>query len=144
MSRFRKLSHALWYCQYHMLWVAKYRYRVLEGAVDREVYNSLRVFLGQSGCECVELNVQPDHVHLVVMVPPKKSTSDMMGILDGRSAIRVFEQFPHLKRKPYWGNHFWAPGYCVDTVGLDEKMIRKYVKFQENKERHEEQLKLQY
>jgi putative transposase len=78
------------------------------------------------------------------MVPPKKSTSDMMGILDGRSAIRVFEQFPHLKRKPYWGNHFWAPGYCVDTVGLDEKMIRKYVKFQENKERHEEQLKLQY
>jgi hypothetical protein len=62
----------------------------------------------------------------------------------GRTAIRVFEQFPYLKRKPYWGNHFWAPGYCVDTVGLDEEMIRKYVKYQERKERHDEQLKLDY
>jgi len=102
------------------------------------------VFLGQNGCECVELNVQADHVHLIAMVPPKKSISDMMGILKGRSAIRVFKQFPYLKRKPYWGNHFWARGYCVDTVGLDEEMIRKYVKFQEKKERHEEQLKLRY
>ena len=68
----------------------------------------------------------------------------MMGILKGRSAIRVFKQFPYLKRKPYWGSHFWAPGYCVDTAGLDEEMICKYVKFQEKKERHDEQLKLQY
>ncbi len=101
-------------------------------------------FLGQNTCECVELSVQLDHVDLIAMVPPKKSISDMMGILKGRSAIRVFKQFPYLKRKPYWGNHFWAPGYCVDTVGLNEEMIRKYVKFQETKERHEEQLKLQY
>ena len=68
----------------------------------------------------------------------------MVGILKGRSAIRIFKQFPYLKRKPYWGNHSWAPGYCVDTVGLDEEMIRKYVKFQDKKERHEEQLKLKY
>jgi len=144
MSRFRKLSHALWHCQYHLVWVPKYRYRVLEGVVGREVYNCLRIFLGQNGCECVELNVRPDHVHLIVMIPPKHSVSDIMGILKGRSAIRVFKQFPHLKRKPYWGNHFWAPGYCVDTVGLNEEMIRKYVKFQEQRERHEEQMKLQY
>jgi len=68
----------------------------------------------------------------------------MMGILTGRSEIRVFKQFPYPKRKPYWGDHCWAPGYCVDTVGLNEEMIGKYVKFQEKRERHEEQLKLQY
>jgi putative transposase len=60
------------------------------------------------------------------------------------TTVLLFKQFPHLKRKPYWGNHFWAQGYCVGTVGLDEEMIRKYVKYQEGKERHEEQLKLQY
>ena len=90
------------------------------------------------------MNIQPEHVHLIAMIPPKKSVSDMMGILKGRSAIRIFKNFQYLKRKPYWGNHFWAPGYCVDTVGLNEEMIRKYVKFQEKRERHEEQLKLQY
>jgi putative transposase len=76
------------------------------------------------------------------MVPPKISISDLMGILKGRTAIRIFNQFPYLKRKPYWGNHFWAKGYCVDTVGLDSEMVQKYVKFQEKKERHEEQLRL--
>jgi putative transposase len=76
------------------------------------------------------------------MVPPKVSISDLMGILKGRTAIRIFNQFPYLKRKPYWGNHFWAKGYCVDTVGLDSEMVQKYVKFQEKKERHEEQLRL--
>ena len=84
----------------------------------------------------MELNIQPDHVHLIVMVPPKKSISDMVGILKDRSAIRIFKQFPYLKRKPYWGNHFWVPGYCVDTVGLDAEMIRKYVKYQDKKERY--------
>ena len=122
----------------------KYRYRVLAGPVGREVYTCIQVFCGQKGCEVVELNVQPEHVHLLVMVPPKVSISDLVGILKGRTAIRIFKQFPQLKKKPYWGNHFWAPGYCVDTVGLNEEMIRKYVKFQEQKERHEEQLKLKY
>ncbi len=144
MSRFRKLSHAIWYCEYHMVWVPKYRYRVLTGPVGKEVNTCIQVFCGQKGCEVVELNVQPEHVHLLVMVPPKVSISDLVGILKGRTAIRIFKQFPHLKNKPYWGNHFWARGYCVDTVGLNEEMIRKYVKFQEKKERHEEQFKLKY
>jgi len=76
------------------------------------------------------------------MVPPKVSISDLMGTVKGRTAIRVFKQFPYLKGKPYWGNHFWAKGYCVDTVGLDAEMIRKYVQYQEKKERREEQLHL--
>ena len=67
-----------------------------------------------------------------------------METLKGRTAIRVFKKFPYLKQKPYWGNHFWAPGYCVDTVGLDADMIRKYVKYQEDKEHHEEQKKLKF
>lgn len=137
MSRFRRLSHVIWHCQYHVVWVPKYRYRVLKGAVAEEVHNCVQVFCAQLGCEPIELNVQPDHVHLLLMVPPKVAISDLMGTLKGRTAIRVFKKFPYLKSKPYWGNHFWAKGYCIDTVGLDTEMIRKYVKYQEAKEKSE-------
>jgi putative transposase len=82
----------------------------------------------------VELNIQKDHIHLLAKVPPKVSISHLMGVLKGKTAIRVFHKFPELKTKPYWGNHFWANGYCVDTVGLDSEMIRKYVKYQEQNE----------
>ena len=143
MSRFRKLSHVIWHCQYHLVWVPKYRYRVLEGDVSHEVHNCMQVFAGYKGCEVIELNVQEDHVHLIIMVPPKVSISELLGTLKGRTAIRVFKKFPHLKNKPYWGNHFWAPGYCVDTIGLDAEMIRKYVRHQEHNERRAEQLKLE-
>ena len=89
--------------------------------------------------EVVELNVQIDHVHLLVMVPPKVSVSDFVGTVKGRTAIRVFNKFRELKRRPYWGNRFWARGYCVDTVGLDEAKIRAYVRYQEERERRAEQ-----
>jgi len=89
--------------------------------------------------EVIELNVQPDHVHLLAMIPPKIMVSKYVGTIKGRTAIRVFNKFRQLKQKPYWGNHFWARGYCVDTVGLDEGKIRKYVKYQEKKERQMEQ-----
>ena len=79
---------------------------------------------------------------MIVKVVPKVSVSQLMGTVKGRTAIRVFKKFPYLKNKPYWGNHFWAPGYCVDTVGVNEEMIRKYVKYQENVERRAEQLGL--
>ena len=88
--------------------------------------------------EVVELNVQPDHVHILAMVPPKISISDFVGTMKGRTAIRVFNKFRDLKQKPYWGNHFWSKGYCVDTVGLDEEMIRKYVRYQEKIEQRQE------
>jgi len=95
-------------------------------------------------CEVIELNVQRDHVHLISMVPPKVSISDLLGTLKGRTAIRVFKRFSNLKKKPYWGNHFWARGYCVDTVGINAEMIRKYVQYQEKKERREEQLMFKF
>jgi putative transposase len=139
MSRFRKLSHTLWHCQYHIVWIPKYRLRILTGKVGDEVSRCIRAFSEQQGCEIVELNIQIDHVHLLVMVPPKISISKYVGTLKGRTAIRVFNKFRNLKHKPYWGNHFWAKGYCVDTVGLDEEKIRKYVKYQEDKEKMLEQ-----
>jgi|ERR1043165_6448431 len=138
MSRFRKLSHAIWHCQYHFVWVPKYRYRMLSGLVGEEVEKCIRAFAEQLGAEIVELNVQVDHVHLLALVPPKVSISEFMGTLKGRTAIRVFNKFRHLKHRPYWGNHFWARGYCVDTVGLDAEKIRKYVKYQEDQEKRAE------
>jgi putative transposase len=144
MSRFRKLSHTLWHCQYHIVWVPKYRFRILTGKVATEVERCIRAFSEQKKCEVVELNVQVDHIHLLVMVRPKVSISDFVGILKGRTAIRVFNKFKELKSRPYWGNHFLARGYCVDTVGLDEEKIRAYVKYQEKREREAEQKDLDF
>ena len=138
MSRFRKLSHTIWHCQYHLVWVPKYRYRILSGLVGEEVERCIRAFSERLGAEIVELNIQEDHVHLLVLVPPKVSISEFMGTIKGRTAIRVLNKFRHLKRKPYWGNHFWARGYCVDTVGLDAEKIRRYVKYQEDQEKRAE------
>ena len=133
MSRFQKLSHVIWHCQYHIVWVPKYRYKVLKGKIGEEVRKTIIVQSERLGCEIVELNVQVDHVHLLIKVPPKVSISALMGVMKGKSAIRVFSKFPELKQRPYWGNHFWDEGYCVDTVGLNSEMIQKYVKYQEDK-----------
>ena len=138
MSRFRKLSQTIWHCQYHIIWVPKYRYRILNGKIAREVENCVRAFSEQLSCEIVELNIQVDHVHVLVFVPPKVSISGYVGTIKGRTAIRLFNRFRKLKEKPYWGNRFWARGYCVDTVGLDSEMVRKYIKYQEQKERDSE------
>ena len=135
MSRFKKLSHTLWRCQYHIVWVPKYRLRILTGKIAEEVSHCIKSFSEQLRCEIVEINIQIDHVHILVMIPTKVSISSYVGTIKGRSAIRVLNKFSHLKKKPYWGNHFWTKGYCVDTVGLDEEKVRKYVKYQEKKEK---------
>jgi putative transposase len=142
VSRFRELSHTIWHCQYHVVWVPKYRFRILTGPVKVAMEAGIQAICGFAGCEVVELNVQKDHVHLVAMIPPKVSISDLMGRLKGQTSIKMFHQFRELRKKPYWGNHFWAKGYCVDTIGLDADMIRKYVRYQEEKEKQLEQLQL--
>ena len=81
------------------------------------------------------MNVKDDHIHLILSVPPRLSVSEVMGMLKGKTAIKIFRGFPFLKNKTYWGNHFWSRGYCVSTIGLDETKIRKYVKYQEQKEK---------
>ena len=131
MSRFEKLAHVLWHCQYHIVWVPKYRYRVLRDRIKEEVRKTLIIQSERLGCQIVELNIQEDHVHLLIKVPPKIAISVLMGTLKGKTAMRVFNKFPELKQRPYWGNHLWAEGYCVDTVGLDSEMIQKYVKYQD-------------
>ena len=135
MSRFRKLSQTLWHCQYHLIFVPKYRYKILEGKIALKVENCIRAFSEQKDVEIIELNVQIDHIHILAMIPPKLSISDYVGIIKGRTAIRIFNEFKKLKEQKYWGNHFWTRGYCVDTVGLDEEMIRKYVKYQDDKDK---------
>ena len=137
-----KLSHTIWHCHYHVVWTPKYRYRILHGPVNDEVENCVRAFSEHKNCDVQELNVQLDHVHLLVMIPSKISVSDYVGMIKGRTAIRVFNKFRKLKSKPYWGNHFWTKGYCVDTVGLDSEKIRAYVKYQKELEHRVEQREL--
>jgi len=138
MGKYRKLSHVVYKCDYHIVWVPKYRFRVLTGAVKELVEHDIRMLSEWLKCEVSELNVQPDHIHLLVSVPPRISISKLMGTLKGKTAIKLFKSYPDLKRKPYWGNHFWARGYFVSTIGLDEEMIKRYVKYQEKEEKKEE------
>ena len=92
----------------------------------------------------IEINIQKDHVHPIVSVPPRISISQLMGILKGKTAIKIFKRYPQLRTKPYLGNYFWYKGYRVDTIGLDEDKIKKYMKYQEKQERLEEQQRLNF
>lgn len=141
MSRFHKLTHTIWHCQYHIIWTPKYRYRILKGNIKIELERCISNFSEQLNCKIIELNVQDDHVHLIIMIPPKISVSKYVGTIKGRSAIRIFSNFPNLRTRPYWGNHFWADGYCVDTIGLDLEKVQKYVKYQEKKEKYFESIR---
>jgi len=105
----------------------------LDEVVSKYVYQEIyRLCSQKDGIEILELNVQVDHVHLIVWIPPKYAVSKFVGYLKGKLALRLFDRFPGL-RKRYWGQHVWSRGYCVSSVGLDEDHIRKYVKWQEKK-----------
>jgi len=138
MAKWKKLAHVVYQCSYHIVWCPKYRFRILKGGVAKFVEETIRSLCEWKSIEIMELNVREDHVHAVISMPPKLSISEVMGILKGKTAIKLFKSYPALKRKPYWGNHFWSRGYCVSTVGLDENKIRRYVKYQEENERLEE------
>ncbi|MFT6810351.1 MAG: putative transposase [Saprospiraceae bacterium] len=135
MGKYKKLSHVVYKCDYHLVWTPKYRFRILTGEIKELVEVDINKLCEWKGCEVLELNVHPDHIHLVVSIPPKRSLSSMMGILKGKIAIKLFKSYPKLRKQPYWGNHFWARGYFASTVGLDEDKIRRYVKHQEKEEK---------
>ncbi len=137
-SKYKKLSHVVYKCDYHIVWTPKYRYKVLFGEVKLLVEQDIKMLCEWKGSEIIEMNVQLDHVHIVVSIPPKISVSVLMGTLKGKLAIKLFKTYPKLKQKPYWGNHFWSRGYFVNTVGIDEDMIRRYVKYQEGEDMKEE------
>jgi putative transposase len=139
-KRFRRLSHTIYECKYHLIFCPKYRRRILKDEirvyVKQEISNLLRQ---KEGVEIIEMNVQSDHVHLVVWIPPKYAVSAVMGYLKGKLAIRIFQRYEKLG-KQFWGRHLWGRGYCVSTVGIDETRIREYVQWQESKEREIEKL----
>ena len=138
-KRFKKLSHSLYECKYHIVFCPKYRYRVFGAEVGQYVQEQISQLVRKKELvEVLELNVQPDHVHIVFEIPPKYAVSEVMGFLKGKLALKLFERYPQLGRK-YWGRHLWARGYCVSTVGIDEEMIRQYVRWQEKQERDDEE-----
>lgn len=106
MSRFQKLAHVIWHCQFHIVFVPKYRYRVLTGDLGRFVYGRIITHTERLKCQVVELKVQADHVHLLVMVPPKISISQLVGTVKGKVALQVFEKFPDLRTRRYWGKRY--------------------------------------
>ena len=118
MGKYRKSSHVIYRCEYHIVWVPKYRFRVMRGAIRELLERDIRGISEWLGAEILELNVQDDHVHVVVSIPPKVSVSEYMGTVKGRTAIKLMKSYPGLRQKPYWGNHFWARGYFVSTIGL--------------------------
>jgi putative transposase len=129
MKLLKKLAHAVWDCKYHIVWCPKYRFRILKGDVAKSVIEIVQQLCEWKKLELLEKNVQEDHVHLVLFIPPKYSVAEVVGFLKGKSAIKIFDRHIQLKKR-YWGRHFWAKGYCVSTVGLDEEKIRRYVKWQ--------------
>ena len=132
--QFKRLAHSLYECKYHVVFCPKYRYKILQAEVSSYVELQIyRLCSQKDDVEVVEVNVQSDHIHLVVSLPPKYAVSQFMGFLKGKLALRLFDRFPQLRRR-YWGQHVWSRGYCVSTVGLDEERIKKYVQWQNRKE----------
>ena len=139
-SRFKKLSHTLYECKYHIVMCPKYRHRIFKDEIAEYAKQQLNSLCRQKDLvEVLELNILADHIHLVVSIPPKYSVSAIMGYLKGKLSIRLFQKYERLGKR-YWGQHLWSRGYCVSTVGLDEDKIRKYVKWQEKKEKEVEEV----
>ena len=133
-SQYKRLSHSVWLCKYHIIFCPKYRYKILEGKAEVFVRNKLYRLCGQKDQVTIEeINIQPDHVHLIISIPPKYAVSEIMGFLKGKVALQLFQEQKELT-KQYWGRHLWSRGYCVSTVGLNEEQIRKYVKWQQERE----------
>ena len=144
MGKYKKLSHSIYYCVYHIVWLPKYRYKILEGAVKEYLDKEIRKLSEYKKVEVIELNIQKDHIHIVVSIPPKISISEYMGFVKGKTAIKIFQKESELRKKPYWGNHFWARGYFVSTVGLDVELITRYVKYQDEEEKKMEESKKEF
>ena len=124
------LSHTVWECKYHIVWVPKRRRKVIYGKLRKELRTILSRLCQYKGVQVVEGVLCADHVHMCLAIPPKYSVSTIVGYLKGKSAIIVFESYSRLKRN-FKGHSFWARGYYVNTVGLDEVKVRRYIQDQE-------------
>ena len=124
------LAHTKWMCKYHIVFAPKYRRKAIYGQIKMDIGEILRHLCNYKGVEIIEGHLLEDHVHMLVSIPPKYSVSSFMGYLKGKSALMIFDKHANLKYK-YGNRHFWAEGYYVSTVGLNEATIKKYIEEQE-------------
>ena len=142
MSDYRSLSHTKWDCKYHVVFIPKYRKKRIFGAIRRRLGAVFRSLAEQRESRIEEGHLLPDHVHIMISIPPKYSVAQVIGYIKGKSAIHIAREFAGRTRN-FVGQHFWARGYYVTTVGRDEKVIREYIRRQEQEDRRQEQLRLQ-
>ena len=124
------LSNTKWLCKYHIVFTPKYRRKAIYGQYKESIGQILRQLCNYKGVEIIEGHLMPDHIHMLVSIPPKYSGSQCMGYLKGKSSLMIFDKHANLKYK-FGNRHFWAEGYYVSTVGLNEATIAKYIREQE-------------
>ena len=128
------LAHTKWMCKYHIVFTPKYRRKVIYNQYRKDLIDIIKALCKYKGVEIIEGHMMPDHVHLLLAIPPKYSVSSFMGYLKGKSALMMFDQHANLKYK-FGNRHFWAEGYYVSTVGLNEATIAKYIREQEERDK---------
>ncbi|MDI6754289.1 MAG: IS200/IS605 family transposase [Thermodesulfobacteriota bacterium] len=137
----QSLSHTKWECKYHLVWIPKYRKKDLYGGLRKYLGSCFKDLASQKESQILEGHLKPDHVHMLISIPPKYSVSQVVGFLKGKSAIQIVRVYLG-KRKNFVGQHFWARGYFVSTVGMNEETIRAYIKAQEKEDRRLDQMNL--
>ncbi|MDT2104258.1 IS200/IS605 family transposase, partial [Enterococcus faecalis] len=130
----KSLAHTRWNCKYHLVFTPKYRRKVIYGQLRQDIGKILRKLCEMKEVEIIEAHAMPDHIHMLVRIPPKLSVSGFMGFLKGRSAVIIHERHANLKYN-YGNRSFWSKGYYVSTVGLNQKTIAKYIREQEAEDR---------
>jgi len=141
MEDYKSLSHTKWQCKYHVIFIPKYRRKKLYGVVRRELGAVFHRLAKQKECEIIEGHIMPDHVHMLISIPPKLAVSSVVGYLKGKSAIHVARYF--LKReRNYAGQRLWARGFFVDSVGRNTEVIKRYIREQELEDQRLDQLEL--
>jgi putative transposase len=138
---YQSLQHTKWECRYHVVFLPKCRRKVLYGQVRRDLGEVFRRLAQQRECEIVEGHLHVDHVHIVISIPPKHVVSQVVGYEKGRSAIHIARTYGE-RRRNFVGQHFWARGYFVSTVGRDEAVIWQYIQQQEAEDRRQDQMQL--
>ena len=141
MNQTGSLSHTTWICKYHVVWIPKYRKKNLFAALRNEIAPVIRELARQKESEIIEGKMLPDHVHMLIAIPPKYSVSSVIGYIKGKLAIYIARNFRGRKRN-FVGESFWARGFYVSTVGLDENVVQEYIKNQEMEDRRIDQLSL--
>ena len=129
MNDNHSLSHSKWNCKYHIVFAPKYRRQVIYGKIKADIGKILRTLCEQKKVNIIEAEACPDHIHMLVEIPPNISVAQFMGYLKGKSALMIFDRHANLKYK-YGSRHFWCRGYYVDTVGKNKKAIEEYIKNQ--------------